>query len=47
MLKHPNIVTMLGYSVTPNQLIIIMNLIEGKNLHIMLFGNLKQKIMVC
>ena len=38
MVEHPNIVSMLGWSATSTDFIIIMKLIRGKNLHWLLFN---------
>lgn len=37
LLKHPNIISLVGYTVFNDELIIIMNLINGKTLHHMIF----------
>ena len=37
LLNHPNIVSLLGYVVYGKDFVIIMNFVEGKNLH-ELFG---------
>ena len=39
MVEHPNIVSVLGWSATSTDLIIIMKLIRGKNLHWLLFNS--------
>jgi len=44
LVKHPDIVSMLGYAATLKELVLIMNLAQGSNLHSLLFG--KQKIKV-
>ena len=38
LLEHPNLVSLLGYTATVNQLVLIMKFINGKNLHVILFG---------
>lgn len=38
LLEHPNLVSLLGYTATVNQMVLIMNFINGKNLHVILFG---------
>ena len=38
LLKHPNIVTLLGYATAANEIVIIMNYIRGKNLDELIFG---------
>ncbi|XP_065890569.1 uncharacterized protein [Dysidea avara] len=43
LLKHPNIVSLLGYSTAEREIVIIMEFINGKNLHTMIFG--KDKII--
>ena len=37
-LKHPNIISLLGYSFTEDELILITNYVKGSNLDSMLFG---------
>lgn len=38
LLKHPNIVSLLGYTVSSSEVMLIMNFIEGKNLDSLIFG---------
>ena len=35
---HPNIISLLGYTVTEDEVILIMNFVDGSNLDQMLFG---------
>ena len=37
LLKHPNIISLVGYTAFNDELIIIMNFINGKILHHMIF----------
>ena len=45
LLEHPNIIKLLGYGHTNAELVILMNLVEGDNLHKLLVGKLL--IRVC
>ena len=43
MLKHPNIVAFIGYAASATELVLIVEFIEGTNLHQLIFG--PQKII--
>ena len=43
-LQHPNIVQLLGYTLSDTELVLVMNLVEGYNLHKLLFGKLLIKV---
>ena len=43
MLKHPNIVAFIGYATSETELVLVMEFIEGTNLHQLIFG--KQKVI--
>ena len=43
MLKHPNIVAFIGYATSEAELVLVMEFIEGTNLHQLIFG--KQKVI--
>ena len=45
-LKHPNIILLLGYTKSADEIILIMNYIDGDNLDRMIFGK-KEKREVC
>lgn len=45
-LKHPNIVSLLGYTKSVDEIILIMNYIDGDNLDRMIFGT-REKREVC
>ena len=47
LLQHPNIVQLLGYTLSDTELILVMNLVEGHNLHKVLFGKLLIKVYCC
>ena len=44
LLQHPNIVQLLGYTLSDTELVLVMNLVEGYNLHKLLFGKLLIKV---
>ena len=37
LLKHPNLVSLLGYSVSADEIVLIINFVSGSNLDIILF----------
>ena len=41
MLKHPNIVAFIGYAASETELVLVMEFIEGTNLHQLIFGEQK------
>ena len=43
MLKHPNIVTLFGYGMSEMEIVLVMEYIDGKNLHELIFS--KEKII--
>lgn len=43
MLKHPNIVTLFGYAMSEMEVVLVMEFIDGKNLHQLIFN--KDKII--
>jgi len=43
MIKHPNIVTFIGYAASEAELVLIMEFIDSTNLHHLIFG--PQKII--
>ena len=47
MMKHPNIVSLLGYSVSSEAIVLIMNYVPGKNLDVLIFGKDRIIAMVC
>lgn len=44
LLQHPNIVQLLGYTLSDTELVLVMNLVEGNSLHKLLFGKLLIKV---
>ena len=44
LLQHPNIVQLLGYTLSGTELVLVMNLVEGYSLHKLLFGKLLIKV---
>ena len=44
LLQHPNIVQLLGYTLSDTELVLVMNLVEGYNLHKLLLGKLLIKV---
>ena len=46
LLQHPNSVQLLGYTLSDTELILVMNLVEGHNLHKLLFGKLLIKVHI-
>ena len=45
-LNHPNIISLLGYTKSDQEIILIMNYVDGNNLDRMIFGS-KDKREVC
>ena len=43
MLKHPNVVTLFGYGMSEMEIVLVMEYIDGKNLHELIFS--KEKII--
>ena len=39
MLKHPNIVSFIGYASSESELVLVMEFIDGTNLHHLIFGS--------
>ena len=44
LLKHPNLVSLLGYSASADEIVLIMNFVSGSNLDTMLFGGTIHKV---
>ena len=47
LLKHPNIVSLLGLSASAEEIVLIMNFVTGSNLYILIFGKDKILSKVC
>ena len=41
-LKHPNIISLLGYAQNQERIVLIMNYVQGSNLHQLIFGKESQ-----
>ena len=42
LLKHPNIVSLLGFALSSDEIILIMNFVPEKNLDLLIFGKAKK-----
>lgn len=47
LLKHPNIVSLLGVTASAEEIVLILNFISGNNLDMLIFGKAKLLSTVC
>lgn len=47
LLKHPNIVSLLGHAASVEEIVLIMNFVTGSNLDVLIFGRKKVMSEVC